>query len=297
MSDTNGKSKEVYIRASSLAESDGESDSSSSSDYESARQSLSPLGQAQLLAARSISEYQQISRTLLAKDALLLDFACGTGALSQRLAARVDNILGIDVDAGAVQQFNTRARNQGIDEDEMCAIHCDILTEESLVRGKAWFGKVDVVASAMAFHHLQDIAAVTKILVDRFLKVDGWIAVVDLMHTPYTSAIFANAKKPTASNPDKSRYSHNHLHRHAHHVGGIKAEDIRRAFECAGLDCVDIIEHIFDISVMVPRRLLSEEHSSNEVGSSSKGQGLSAIPDSGKVEVLLPFLLAIGKKL
>ncbi|KAK9329627.1 S-adenosyl-L-methionine-dependent methyltransferase [Lipomyces starkeyi] len=295
MSNPNGKGKEVYL--SSLAEYDSDSDSSSSSDYESARPSLSPFAQAQWLAAKSISEYQQISSTFLAKDALLLDFACGTGALSQRLASRVDSILGIDVDAGAVQQFNTRARNQGIDEDEMCAIHCDILTEESLVRAKAWFGKVDVVASAMGFHHLRDIAAVTKVLADRFLKADGWIAVVDLMQTPYTNAIFANAKKATASHPDKSRHGHNHLHQDAHHVGGIKAEDVRLAFESAGLDCVDIFEHVFDISVMVPRRLLPEDYSSNEAGSSSNGHMLSAIPDGGKVEVLLPFLLAVGKKL
>ncbi|KAK9352502.1 S-adenosyl-L-methionine-dependent methyltransferase [Lipomyces doorenjongii] len=295
MSDPNGKGKEIYV--SSLAEYDSDSDSSSSSDYESARQSLSPFAQAQLLAARSISEYQQISSTLLAKDAILLDFACGTGPLSQRLASRVDSILGIDVDAAAVQQFNTRARNQGIAEDEMCAIHCDILTEESLVRGKAWFGKVDVVASAMGYHHLQDMAAATKILVDRFLKVDGWIAVVDLMHTPYTSAIFANAKKATARHLDQSGHGHDHLHHHSHHVGGIKTEDIRRAFMSAGLDCVDIFEHVFDISVMVPRRLLPEDYSSNEAGSSSSGHTLSAIPDGGKVEVLLPFLFAVGKKL
>ncbi|KAK9483720.1 S-adenosyl-L-methionine-dependent methyltransferase [Lipomyces starkeyi] len=294
MSDPNGKGKEAYL--SSLAEYDSDSDSSSSSDYESARPSLSPFAQAQWRAAKSISEYQQLSSTFLAKDALLLDFACGTGALSQRLASRVDSILGIDVDAGAVQQFNTRARNQGIDENELCAIHCDILTEESLVCAKAWFGKVDVVASAMGFHHLRDMAAVTKILVDRFLKADGWIAVVDLMHTPYTNAIFANAKKATASHPDKSRHGH-HLHQDAHHVGGIKAEDIRLAFESAGLDCVDIFEHVFDISVMVPRSLLPEDYSSNEAGSSSNGHMLSAIPDGSKVEVLLPFLLAVGKKL
>ncbi|KAJ8103748.1 S-adenosyl-L-methionine-dependent methyltransferase [Lipomyces tetrasporus] len=283
---------------SSLSESDSDSNSSSSSDYESGipRSSLSPLTKARFLAARSILEYPHISDTLSATDSLLLDFACGTGALSQRLASHVDRILGIDIDACAVQHFNTRARNQGIDENEMCAIQCDVLNENSLVHGETWFGMVDGIASAMGFHHLQDIALVTKVLVDRFLKVGGWIAVVDLMYTPYTSAIFANAKAAT-NHRENDGHVHGHSHHHAHHVGGIKAEDIARAFKSAGLDSVDVFEHVFEISITVPRRLLPIRYTGHESGSSSTGPAIFATPDGAEVEVVLPYLLAVGKKL
>ncbi|KAK9323135.1 S-adenosyl-L-methionine-dependent methyltransferase [Lipomyces orientalis] len=294
MNDHRDEGKET--RVSSSSEYDSDSDSSSSSDYESGipRPSLRPLAKARFLAARNILEYPHISDTLSAMDSLLLDFACGTGALSQRLASHADRILGIDVDACAVQHFNTRARNQGIDENEMCAIHCDVLDESSLVQGETWFGKVDVVASAMGFHHLQDIALVTKVLVDRFLKVGGWVAVVDLMYTPYTSAIFANAKTETIH---RDNHVHGHLHHQAHHVGGIKADDITRAFKSAGLDSVDVFERVFDISVTVPRRLLPVRYTSHESGSSSSGHAISDTPDAGEVEVVLPYLLAVGKKL
>ncbi|KAK9235082.1 S-adenosyl-L-methionine-dependent methyltransferase [Lipomyces kononenkoae] len=294
MSKRHGKDKEVP--ASLPTEYSSDSDSSSASDYESVRQSASPQSKARLLAAKSILQYQPISNIFLTDGALLLDFACGTGALSQHLASHIDRILGIDVDLRAVQEFNTRARNQGIDEIEMHAIHCDVLNEDSLAYGKTWFGKVDVVASALGFHHLADMTTVTKTLVNRFLKVGGWIAVIDLMYEPHTSVIFENAKKVKANHPDKCQHGHDHLHHYAQQVGGIKANDIRHAFESAGLDCVDVFERVFDTAVIVPRRLIPEYGNSNEAGSSRHGRALSSVSDGGKVEVLLPFLLAVGKK-
>ncbi|KAK9369834.1 S-adenosyl-L-methionine-dependent methyltransferase [Lipomyces kononenkoae] len=294
MSKRHGKDKDVHESVSD--EDDSDSDSSSGSSNESVGRSVSPQSKARLLAARTILQYQPISSILLAKDTLLLDFACGTGAFSQHLASRIDRILGIDVDDRAIREFNTRARHQGIDEIEMQAIQCDILSEESLPYGKPWFGKVDAVASALGFHHLADMASVTKTLVKRFLKVGGWIAVIDLMYDPDTSPIFENAKQAKANHQDNCQHGHDDLHHYAQHVGGIKTDDIKHAFDSAGLDCVDVFERVFDIAVMVPRRLIPEHCNSNEPGSSSDDQTRSSAPDSSKVKVLLPFLLAVGRK-
>ncbi len=74
----------------------------------------------------------------------MLDFACGTGRLlhskercynfsagllSRELAPECKRILGVDISAGMVAQFNARVDNQGIPAEEMHALCIDLKGE------------------------------------------------------------------------------------------------------------------------------------------------------------------------
>ena len=98
----------------------------------------------------------------------LLDYACGTGAVSRLLLPHVASIVGVDVSAGAVAEFNTAARNQGLDEGEMRAVTADLVTGEGDVAALA-DDRFDVVVCSLAFHHMPSPRETTAALARRLV--------------------------------------------------------------------------------------------------------------------------------
>ncbi|KAG8798617.1 hypothetical protein FRC17_007373, partial [Serendipita sp. 399] len=54
-------------------------------------------------------------------ETVMLDYACGTGQMSRRLAPYVKKIVGVDISQRMVDHYNQRVFNQGISEEEMHA--------------------------------------------------------------------------------------------------------------------------------------------------------------------------------
>ncbi|KAK7202611.1 S-adenosyl-L-methionine-dependent methyltransferase [Myxozyma melibiosi] len=293
-------------------------DSDSDSDLPPRRRTTPPpppLLRARSLAAEVILQHEPIRSTLSSPDSVFLDFACGSGALSREIVQHVDHILGIDVDPAAVSAYNQRAQNQGLDESEMHAVVCDVLTlsdetGDDDVSCKEWFSAIDVAACAMGFHHLQDMTAVTKAIASKFLKPKGWFCVVDLLWTEHTAAVFTNLKTAkqqahthshthshTHHDQRDSSHSHSHTHSHNHnhtvHVGGLHPADLRQSLVSAGLTDVEVFEHAFEVPVMVPESLLPEQEAT---AGSSASNADGEDKNTRKVEVLLPFLFAVGRK-
>lgn len=52
----------------------------------------------------------------------LLDYACGTGLISKRLAPYTKSIVGVDISQGMIDQYNLHVSDQGIEPDEMQAL-------------------------------------------------------------------------------------------------------------------------------------------------------------------------------
>ena len=71
----------------------------------------------------------------------VMEFACGTGLVSQQLASHVKSILGVDISQGMVDQYNMKVKNHGIPEEEMRAVSADLKGEEGELDGK----KFDVI--------------------------------------------------------------------------------------------------------------------------------------------------------
>ncbi|KAG6877398.1 hypothetical protein C0992_010041 [Termitomyces sp. T32_za158] len=152
----------------------------------------------------------------------VLEYACGTGLVSRELAPYTKRIVGVDISQGMVDQFNTRVRNQGIPPEEMQAFCVELKGEA----GELGDEKFDAIVCASAYHHFPDIDAVTGVLV-HFLKPGGVLLVVDL------------AKHTGERAHDGHEHGHlipDQYHHIVPHRDGISEQDIRKAFESAGLN-------------------------------------------------------------
>lgn len=97
-----------------------------------------------------------------------MDFGAGTGLVSGKLAPRVREILAVDVSPAMLEQLAAKPDLQG-----KVKVHCQDLLERPLEE------RVDLVVSAMAFHHVEDTAALVQTLYDHLVP-GGRIAVADL---------------------------------------------------------------------------------------------------------------------
>jgi len=141
----------------------------------------------------------------------LLDYACGTGLVSQRLAASTKSIVGVDISQGMIDQYNLRISNQGIEPQEMQAFCIELKGVDGELNDR----KFDVAICTMAYHHFADINEVTRILA-HFLVPGGKLIVVDI----------ADQKGALLSEEFKDIVPHH---------DGISVEAMRAAFEEAGL--------------------------------------------------------------
>ncbi|QRV86796.1 methyltransferase domain protein [Ceratobasidium sp. AG-Ba] len=147
---------------------------------------------------------------------VVLDYACGTGLLSQTLAPHTRTLIGVDISSKSVDYYNERVANQGIPADEMRAI-CAELKERGTTDPDPLDGiEFDVVVCTNAYHHFDDINTVTKILASYLKPGSGTLLVIDLIRSPVSESLHKD---------------HGHV---VAHKGGFAEEDIRNAFIQAG---------------------------------------------------------------
>ncbi|PCH38562.1 S-adenosyl-L-methionine-dependent methyltransferase [Wolfiporia cocos MD-104 SS10] len=142
----------------------------------------------------------------------MMEYACGTGLVSRELCAYVRSIVGIDISEGMVEQFNLRARNQGLDRDEMQAFCVELKGNEEELDGR----KFDLIVCSLSYHHFSSIEDITRILAF-FLKPGGSLLVADIMKSTIEGDIFPGNTDVVA------------------HQRGFSEEEMRGVFEEAGL--------------------------------------------------------------
>ncbi|KAI2639430.1 S-adenosyl-L-methionine-dependent methyltransferase [Xylaria nigripes] len=119
------------------------------------------------------------------RDVRLLDYACGTGAISRALAPYTTQCVGIDISENMVNAYNIRAENQGLSPEEMHAVLGDLASDtvSSDLMSPELFN-FDLVAVGGALHHILDPERAVKRLVER-LKPGGVLLVWDFSpHAP-----------------------------------------------------------------------------------------------------------------
>jgi ubiquinone/menaquinone biosynthesis C-methylase UbiE len=104
-------------------------------------------------------------------DAVALDYGCGTGLLSLPLATRVSRVIAVDLSEGMLKVLNRKARDGGIDTIE--TLQADFSTDP--IPADA----VDLIASAMALHHVADTQTLLQSFFD-LLASGGTVALADL---------------------------------------------------------------------------------------------------------------------
>ncbi|WBW72327.1 hexaprenyldihydroxybenzoate methyltransferase, Coq3 variant [Schizosaccharomyces osmophilus] len=112
------------------------------------------------------------------KTIRLLDFACGTGLISEHLAPYCDSILGLDISPAMVDKFNHKFQILNVKKEKAHAEHVDLRSETEPNDRIA--GKYDAAVCSMAYHHIKDVDFITKKLKD-CLKSSGRLYVVDFL--------------------------------------------------------------------------------------------------------------------
>ncbi|KAF9439156.1 hypothetical protein BGZ76_010055 [Entomortierella beljakovae] len=122
------------------------------------------------------------------KNASVLDFGCGTGLCTFKLAPSVKHILGVDASQGMLNHLNhklsTNPENAEIRNKIETAHHLvsfdSPLPEPAL--SKYLSGEnpgFDMVYSTFAMHHIEDVQGIVDAISHKLLKKDGWVIIVD----------------------------------------------------------------------------------------------------------------------
>ncbi|GJJ11933.1 hypothetical protein Clacol_006171 [Clathrus columnatus] len=171
----------------------------------------------------------------------VMDYACGTGAISQRLAPYCKRIIGVDINANVVDQYNETVLNQGISPEDYCINHVDLivfeiqemvafctdLSERPEVLDNELF---DVIVCSQAYHHLPSITKTTELLLS-YLKPGGSLLVADLLKSDHSHEFHSYKHHTEITNPEHEAA----LQSPVIHHGGITEDQIHSAFEYAGL--------------------------------------------------------------
>lgn len=152
-------------------------------------------------------------------DKKVLDFACGTGLVSEILASFLGgngNLVGIDISESVLEKFSEKAKK--FEKGVMSSFLYDILDPKFnktkiLKLPQVLWQSFNVVICSLSFHHMHDIPAITKALV-RFLAPGGWLLVVDF---------YADSQCEVGLNGA------------VQHKGGMSIESMNSAFSEAGL--------------------------------------------------------------
>ncbi|KAI0355113.1 S-adenosyl-L-methionine-dependent methyltransferase [Trametes cingulata] len=165
------------------------------------------------VACNSVDAMREAYPAIFDKDRTeVLDFACGTGMVSEALFPYVKRIVGVDISEKSVEVYNKKAAEKGASE-RMKAVCVELKGEPGELDG----AKFDLITCCAAYHHFPSIADTTRVLAS-FLKPGGSLLVTDLMQAP-----------------DKAELVPLKYHDMVPHKHGLSEEDMRAAFEGAGL--------------------------------------------------------------
>ena len=120
----------------------------------------------QVAVARAIEQDVDLTPGMTA-----LDIGAGTGRLSILLSGRVGSVVVTDPSAGMVRVARERIEAAGL-SDRLRAVQADLTTDPLE-------GVYDVVWSSMAFHHVQDLDALLRVVADLLVN-GGRLAIADL---------------------------------------------------------------------------------------------------------------------
>jgi ubiquinone/menaquinone biosynthesis C-methylase UbiE len=112
-----------------------------------------------------------LGRIKLAPTMDVLDFGCGTGLLSLRMAPSVRSLTGVDASQGMLDVMAGKAERQHRSNVRTRLIHPD---------GPASLeGEYDLIVSSMVFHHLETVRPTLERMY-RVLRSGGMVCIADL---------------------------------------------------------------------------------------------------------------------
>lgn len=173
------------------------------------------------------------NETSSTRSVRVLDYACGPGTITNILAGRASEFIGIDLSPKMVEEYNERfssSTSDGQTDDSTAekinahAFHANLFdpkgTPESLNDAK--FFNFDLVCVSGGYHHFENLPLVTERLVER-LRPGGVLAIIDFKtHAPEDMA------------------GHPAMNTIAHH--GFTEQTVKQLFGDAGLKDVEVYD-------------------------------------------------------
>lgn len=122
----------------------------------------------------------ELKRKLINPETTIVDFACGTGLVMEKIAPYISQgkFIGIDISEPMLSAFNGKAEKirKSYSDLEIASLCGDVL--DPRFDTGALNNSADVLICTLAFHHLHDYESVAKKL-QEFVKPGGWILIYD----------------------------------------------------------------------------------------------------------------------
>jgi 2-polyprenyl-3-methyl-5-hydroxy-6-metoxy-1,4-benzoquinol methylase len=149
----------------------------------------------------------------------VLDFACGTGLISQFLEPHCKQLIGVDLSPVMIGRYNKKAADSGVVEGKMIGMVAELKGDPSELDGQ----KFDFVVCSAAYHHFESIVSMTKILTSFLKPGTGRLLIADFFGAP-----LAPSRLPESfPAPPEAVIPHTH---------GFTEDQIRSTFVEGGLE-------------------------------------------------------------
>ena len=109
-----------------------------------------------------------LENVALRPEMKVMDFGAGTGLLSAHIAPKVTKIAAVDISQGMLDELAAKPEFEG-----KVLPFCQNIVHDPLE------GDFDGIVSAMALHHVEDTAEITRVFYEH-LKPGGFVALADL---------------------------------------------------------------------------------------------------------------------
>lgn len=161
----------------------------------------------------------------------MLDYACGTGAITQALGSYVTHIRGLDISENMVKQYNEAASSSGLTTDQAHAVVGDLLVSnvDPALHGHEWH-EFDVAAIGLGFHHFEYPELAVKQLAARLKAQTGVLIIIDFLP-------FDHKRNHDTGGNSGSCLEMAHTIKH----NGFTGDQMRLMYSAAGFDDFDIV--------------------------------------------------------
>lgn len=171
------------------------------------------------------------------RDVKLLDYACGTGAITKALGPYVNTIRGIDVSEKMVEEYNKAAHSSGLTNEQANAVVGDLVGDSvpEKLNGPE-YENFDVAVIGLGFHHFEHPQRSIKRLAERLKPGIGVLVIVDWLPSDHGHKSEDDHQKQHSTDSDMGEMSHTIKH------DGFERDDMKKLFDEAGL--VDFGWHV-----------------------------------------------------
>lgn len=209
----------------------------------------------------------------------LLDFACGTGMVTELFAPYIKGgeLIGMDISSVWLERFNERAKQ--FNDPIMKSFIYDILDDSKQEELKKNFeNQFDVIICTIAYHHIHNYEQVTKKLAT-FLKNKGWLFIVDFYNE--------DVEKPGVNNSKAVQ-----------HMGGLKIDKLNHTLgDIAGLENVSSARE-FKTWIWQPELFINTHLNQDTIDKLKNGELQQRLVDDGDIEYLIEssLIYAVGQR-